>query len=969
MSERGVRAGLPDGTASRAVLIGVYAYESLDDLPAVRANLVGLQAALTNEELSELPAEHCVVLEQPANARVVLDQVRDSARQATDTLVVYFAGHGAPDRVSGELCLALPDSDPEFAYTMLRYDDIRRLVLDPSVRARRKVVILDCCYSGRALSGWMDAERVADQTMVEGSCVLTASAETRKAVAPPGERYTAFSAELIRTLSDGVVGGPELLDMETVYGQVRRALEAKTRPVPQQRNRNTGGLITLVRNAAYARHRSDAATEAHERAQVVQPGNGTFISPVVTPHQLPPAPHFISGRVAELAALDAAVVTGSDGDGPAVVVLTGAGGVGKTALALRWLQQVSDRFPHGQLYADLSAFGPTGPNAPEDILGRFLRSLGVAGPAIPVDLVERIALFRSVTAGKALAVLLDDAASSEQVRGLLPASLASVVVVTSRWRLGGLALVGASILSLEPLDATSAVRLLEKAVGGGRVAAEPTAAHEVASLCGGMPIALRVVAARLAIHPHWRLSGLAKELADTTRRFSALSVEDSGHVEGAGSRGVSVAASLDLSYRALPPEAARMYRLLALHPGTEFSTDVASAATGLPPQRAEELLDLLIRGNLILDIARNRCRFHDLFRIHAQQLATTHDSDTDRSTAVRAMVEWYLSFAVAADLVAAPLRARVGDHYQRQGLAGTSAALPHRFDNREQALDALEQELTNLVAAMDTAVEHGWPELVWQLAEALWPTFLYRGHTPEWITTYETGARAAAECGNLAAESRMWARLAAAYLRLKQPDLAEEFSQRAWQRARRADDWDTESTALESLGRAAHAQGRLTDAIEHYRRSLALNDLHGRVRGSALLLCCLGYAFRDIGDDTAAVDALHHSVELAQSIGDQHSQAQAIVAIGSVQARQGHLEQAISTMRDGLTMLNETEVPALRVSVLEQLGELSQRANNHEAARRYWTQAVQLYARLGDPRAIRLQEALRDLGGPPINTA
>jgi len=245
--------GLPDGSASRVVLVGVHTYQSLVALPAVRQNLAGLRRVLTDQVLWGLPEAHCVVLDQPGSVRAVLDQVRDSARQATDTLVVYFAGHGCPDVATGELCLAMPDSDPDYAYTMLRYDDIRRLVLDPAVKARRKVVILDCCYSGRALPGWMDAERVADQTVVEGSCVLTASAETRKALSPPDETYTAFTGELIATLAGGVPGGPELLDMETVYLHVRRALEAKSRPVPQQRNRNAGGMIALVRNAAAAR--------------------------------------------------------------------------------------------------------------------------------------------------------------------------------------------------------------------------------------------------------------------------------------------------------------------------------------------------------------------------------------------------------------------------------------------------------------------------------------------------------------------------------------------------------------------------------------------------------------------------------------------------------------------------------------------------------------------------------------------
>lgn len=271
--------------------------------------------------------------------------------------------------------------------------------------------------------------------------MLTASAETRKALAPPGERYTAFTGELIAVLAGGVPGGPELLDMETVYRQVRQALEAKVRPVLQQRNRNTDGLIALVRNAAFQRWLPEPATD--DLGQLIGTTGRSMPSmagPRVVPRQLPPVPRFFTGRVSELAALEAVLAGGSDHDGPAVVVLTGPGGVGKTAVALRWLRGKGDRFVDGQLYADLSAFGVAGAVAPEAVLGRFLRGMGVAGSAIPADLVELTALFRSVTAGKAMALLLDDAASSEQVQALLPASMHSVVVVTSRWRLSGLAL-------------------------------------------------------------------------------------------------------------------------------------------------------------------------------------------------------------------------------------------------------------------------------------------------------------------------------------------------------------------------------------------------------------------------------------------------------------------------------------------------------------------------------------------------
>ncbi|MBT2507767.1 caspase family protein [Streptomyces sp. ISL-98] len=242
---------LSDPAHSEAVLVGVHDYAEMENLPAVARNLEGLRNALTDPAVWGLPAGACTVISQPASAGHVLDTLRERARRAQDTLLVYYAGHGLTDLHTDELYLALPDSDREREYTSLRYEYLRRAVLDPQARARRTVVILDCCYSGRALLGRMSASaHIADQAVVEGTCLLTASAETRPALAPPGETYTAFTGELIGALNEGVPGRPDPLDMDTLYRHLHRRLAGKSRPLPQQRNRNTGGLIAIARNRA-----------------------------------------------------------------------------------------------------------------------------------------------------------------------------------------------------------------------------------------------------------------------------------------------------------------------------------------------------------------------------------------------------------------------------------------------------------------------------------------------------------------------------------------------------------------------------------------------------------------------------------------------------------------------------------------------------------------------------------------------
>ncbi|MFG1955947.1 caspase domain-containing protein [Micromonospora sp. NPDC048830] len=246
---RTLAMALSDPDASRAVLIGVHSYTRLPDLPAVEHNLTDLHAALTDDETWGLPDEHCRVVDQPRDAEEILEAVIEAGRQATDTLLVYYAGHGLTDPDSDELHLTLPGSNPVLSATALRFEYFRRAIRNPQIRAPRKVVILDCCYSGRALEGGMGTDR-ANQTVTEGSHVLTASDATKRAWSPPGETHTAFTGEILRVLTEGIPDGPELLSTDAIYRHVYTELRAKDRPLPQQANRNAGGDILIARNRA-----------------------------------------------------------------------------------------------------------------------------------------------------------------------------------------------------------------------------------------------------------------------------------------------------------------------------------------------------------------------------------------------------------------------------------------------------------------------------------------------------------------------------------------------------------------------------------------------------------------------------------------------------------------------------------------------------------------------------------------------
>ncbi|MGW1768930.1 caspase, EACC1-associated type [Streptomyces sp. NPDC002073] len=238
---------LPDPGASRAVLLGTSRYDHLEQLPAVSNNLTALAALLSGPLTLRLPAPHVTVVENPPDPSTAITPLRQAAAEATDTLIVYYAGHGLIDPHDA-LALALPHTRPEWAETSLNYDWLRQVLLDS--RAQRHIVLLDCCYSGRALGRMGTSQNLADQAAVEGTFLLAASAETRRALAPVGDTYTAFTGALLDTLRHGIPDGPPLLDLENIYRHLRLTLEARALPVPQARNRNSGARVALGRNHA-----------------------------------------------------------------------------------------------------------------------------------------------------------------------------------------------------------------------------------------------------------------------------------------------------------------------------------------------------------------------------------------------------------------------------------------------------------------------------------------------------------------------------------------------------------------------------------------------------------------------------------------------------------------------------------------------------------------------------------------------
>lgn len=658
------------------------------------------------------------------------------------------------------------------------------------------------------------------------------------------------------------------------------------------------------------------------------------------PSQLPPPPSFFTSRGSELADLQRWL--GESDDRPLFAVISGPGGVGKSTLALRWMHDVRQHFPDGQLYVNLGAFSGGGPVSPEEVLEWFLLALGVTPERIPTGLSQRTALYRSVTADRLVAVLLDDAVSAAQVRPLLPASSRSAVLVTSRWRLVGLRMAGARFVEVDPLDVADSVALLNRVVGGDRLTREHQHAEELAQLCGGMPIALSVMGARLLAHPN---RPLAREVGDLRGRdrLATLSI-------GADH---SVAAAFDMSYEELPAQEALAYRRCALHPGSSFGVAVAAVATGLSVDGTEQVLDALVERNLLTEVADRRFRYHDLLLVHARQLAETVGDEVGEPA--QAMVEWYLELAVGADLVLRPTRRRIGPRFD----AGRSR--PAEFADRSSALCWLEEERANLTQSARTANERGWYDLVWQFCEALWGFFLYAPHYDDWLDLHRIGIPAAQHLGHRAAEARLRTQLGYALVKLGRYEEAKQENETALELAEADGDEFTIAAALSELAGAVRGTGDLVGALAHLRRARAIREVIGTPRAVALCDRGIGETLAELGRFDDAVLALSEAASAMERLGDPAQHARALTSLGSTHAMCGRPDDADTALTRALALTDSLGSRHYRAEVLAVLGEVAVRAGRPDAARIHLAEAFQIYDDSGDPKAEAIAGLLADL--------
>jgi DNA-binding SARP family transcriptional activator/tetratricopeptide (TPR) repeat protein len=653
------------------------------------------------------------------------------------------------------------------------------------------------------------------------------------------------------------------------------------------------------------------------------------VRPVV--YQLPGDVHAFTGRTDELAALDRVLAAGQPRDTPVpvIIVVSGTAGVGKTALAVHWARRLMDRFPDGQLFADLRGYDPDRQPVPAaEVVAGFLRALGLADPEIPADIGERTAAFRSMLTGRQMLIVLDNASSADQIHGLLPGSPSCVVVVTSRDRLAGIvARHGALPFEIDVLPTADAVALLRVLVGD-RVDAEPDAANTLAAQCARLPLALRVAAELAVASPAVPLRALAHELDDEQRRLEYL---DAG-----GDPRTMVRSVFSWSFRHLPAAAARSFRLLGLHPGPDLDLYASMALTDTTPDQARATLDILTTAHLIRRSGDDRYGIHDLLRAYAVSLPT---DPGEPWSAMTRLLDYYLATAASAMEALAPAERN------RRPAAPEAGSSPSVSDP-ERARAWLDAERAALVAAIRHATQHGWPHHATRLAATLSRYLVTGGHNAEATTIYENALEAARRAGDRAAQATAMVNLAEVRWRLGQPG-QEESSGQALAVFREIGDGVGEARAHGNLALLCWRRGKYAEASRHYELALALFCEIGDRAGEARALDNLGAICCRQGRYEQAASQHRQALAIFREIGDPIGQARALANLGCVRTRQHLREQAVGCLEDSLRLSRQNGDRAGEAEALSHLGAVHLSDGHTRQAEENYRQAIALFREIG----------------------
>ncbi|SCG64991.1 DNA-binding transcriptional activator of the SARP family [Micromonospora echinaurantiaca] len=672
---------------------------------------------------------------------------------------------------------------------------------------------------------------------------------------------------------------------------------------------------------------------------------GSRADPPVRPAELPPAHGVFVGRHAELATLDGQLDAARCGDGAGVVVIDGMGGIGKTALALHWGHLHRRDFPDGQVYLDLRGFSPGDtPMRPAEALPRLLLSLGVPPADIPPTVDAQSGRMRSLTDGRRLLLVLDNAYDASQVRPLLPGNLAGLVVVTSRRRLTGLVVREQAVpLSLAPLRPTESVDL----VAGCLHRSRPDEREALADYCGHVPLAIRIVAARALELPDRPLGDLLRELR-RGRRLDAFAEPDGPDV--------NLRTVFSWSYRCLSPPAAELFWRLALHPGESVGVHAAAALAGLDLPRVRELAAELHRASLLQLPAPDRYQFHDLVGAYARELAEAPENATHRRLAFDRLLDWYLRTVDAAGLVLQP---------HRPHFAPPAPALvePVRVDTYQTALSWCESERTNLLPVIRAAASGGASGHAWRIALGASAYWYIAKRREDWRAATRIGVAATRADGDRRAEGALLASLATALCESRRYAEAIELYQESLRLHEASGDRDWRATSLNSLA-VAHAEaGRPDEALATFALARAEHRLRGNRRGEGVALQNMAQCHVLLGQPGEAIARHEEALTAMRDAGDRYAEAICIANLGEAHAELGDHDRAILRFREAVRLHRSTGNEHGRARTLLALGRSLGELGDADRARSCWRRALAVFDELGDPEADEIRALLGEPAG------
>jgi DNA-binding SARP family transcriptional activator len=631
-----------------------------------------------------------------------------------------------------------------------------------------------------------------------------------------------------------------------------------------------------------------------------------------------------------------------------VALIAGAGGLGKTTLAIHAAHRMRAVYPDGQLYVDLQGAGPR-PASSADVLARLLRDLGVDGTAIPASADERAALYRTHLNGRRALVVLDNARDAAQVRPLLPGSASCAVIVTSRSRLSDL--VGGGLVHLDVLDDIEALALFSRIVGTDRAAAEPDATAELLVNCAGLPLALRICAARLAARSGWTIRSLANRLNDEHRRLDELKVGD-----------LAVRASFEVSFASLPESVtpagvplARAFRTLGLWQAPSIGLSAAAAMLREPETAVADALEFLVDAHLLESPSPDTYSFHDLLRVYAAERGLAEEPEQARTDSVCRLTDWYLHTAGSADSVVTPWRERVPLGPVETGIRPLTFATP------ERALEWFAAERENLVPATRLAAGYGCHEVAWKLPVVLLGCFDLLGYRTEWLDTHLIALASARQTGDRNGEAWVLNDLGMVYSQQGMTEAIGHFEQ-ALAIRRDIGDVRGEAISVNNLADAYIRLGRVAEGLGQLEQAPAVQRKAGYRYGEGIALNNLGEAYLALGRTAEAVECLQQARDVFVETDAPHGEDYALHNLARAFLDLGRPQDAVACFQQALTIRRAVGDRHSQALTLMFLGRAQRHVGDQSAARESWTSARTIFGELGEEeQAAEVLAELNDI--------